>query len=118
MPRWGLQVLLLIAGVLPVYGQTNFALYGEAIVSSNDSCGLQGNEEFCVAVDRRQHCHEFDYCNALCPFEENMPFSVNLVATGKFHGEVMVLKNISFIFICVMLSVKRCIIFSRCIVSR
>ena len=115
MPRWGLQVLLLIAGVLPVYGQTNFALYGEAIVSSNDSCGLQGREEFCVAVDRLQRCHEFDYCNALCPFEENMPFSVNLVATGKFHGEV----NISFIFICVLLlSVKRCITFSRCIVSR
>lgn len=91
MPPWGLQVLLLIAGVLPIYGQTNFALYGEAILSSNDSCGLQGNDEFCLAVDRLQRCHEIDYCDARCPFGENMPFSVDLVATGNFHGEVIFL---------------------------
>jgi len=91
MPPCGLQVLLLIAGVLPVYGQTNFALYGEAIVSSNDSCGLQGNEEFCLAVNRLQRCHESDYCDARCPFGKNIPLSVDLVATGKFHGEVIFL---------------------------
>ena len=91
MPPCGLQVLLLIAGVLAIYGQTNFALYGEAIVSSNDSCGLQGNEEFCLAVDRLQRCHEIDYCDARCPFGQNTPFSVDLVATGNFHGEVIFL---------------------------
>lgn len=91
MPLWGLQLLLLITGVLPIYGQTNFALYGETIVSSNDSCGLQGNDEFCLAVDRLQRCNRFDYCNARCPFGGNIPFSVDLVATGKFHGEVIFL---------------------------
>ena len=97
MPPWGLQVLLLIAGVLiqqsslRTYGETNFALYGEAFVSSNDTCGLQGNDEFCSVVDRLQRCHEFDFCNTRCPFGENMPYSVDLVATGMFHGEVIVL---------------------------
>lgn len=96
MPPWGLQVLLLIAGVLirqsslPTYGQTNFALFGEAVASSNDTCGLQGNDEFCFAVDRLQRCHEFHYCSTRCPFGENIPYSVDLVATAMFHGEVPV----------------------------
>lgn len=93
MPLWGLQVLL-IAGfliqqsALPIYAQTNFALYQEAIVSSNDTCGLQENDEFCSAVDRFQRCQELDYCSIQCPFGENIPDSVDLVATGIFHGEV------------------------------
>lgn len=94
MPGWRLQALFLIVGVLPIYGQTNFALHGEAIVSSNDSCGLQGSDEFCLAVDRFQRCQEFDYCKSRCPFGESMPFSVDLVATGMLHGEVMVLNRI------------------------
>ena len=93
MSGWCLQALFLIVGVLPIYGQTNFALHGEATVSSNDSCGLQGSDEFCLAVDRFQRCQEFDYCKSRCPFGESMPFSVDLVATGMFHGEVMVLKK-------------------------
>jgi len=44
-----------------------------------------------LAVDRLQRCHEIDYCDARCPFGENMPFSVDLVATGNFHGEVIFL---------------------------
>lgn len=94
MPLWNLQVLL-IAGcliqqsALPIYAQTNFALYQEVFISSNDTCGLQENDEFCSAIDNLQGCHELDYCSAQCPFGESITDSVDLVATGIFHGEVI-----------------------------
>lgn len=106
MPVWGLIQVLVFAGVLiqqsalPTYAQTNFALYREAIVSSNDTCGLQGKDEFCSAVDRIQRCQKLDFCDAKCPFGENRAVSVDLVATGMFHGEVS-------------LSVKCCIDYGR-----
>lgn len=90
----GVLQVLLIAGVLIQQGaslafaQTNFALYQEAIVSSNDTCGLQGNDEFCLAVDRFHRCQKFDYCEADCPFGRNEPVSLDIVATGMFHGQV------------------------------
>ena len=95
MPLWGVQVLL-IAGfliqqsALRIHAQTNFALYQEAFVSSNDTCGLQGNDEFCSTVDCLQQCSELDYCSTKCPFGEIITERVDLVATGKFHGEVTV----------------------------
>ena len=95
MPLWGFGIqVLLIAGFLiqqsasPAYAQTNFALNQKVTVSSNDTCGLQEKDEFCAAVDQHRKCRQFDLCCSRCSFAETTPGSVDLVATGIFHGEV------------------------------
>lgn len=89
---WGLQVLLLIADFAiqqnASYALSNFALYQEVSISSNKTCGLQEKEEFCAAIDRRLQCRQVDFCCMRCSFAETAPGSLDLVATGMFHGEV------------------------------
>ena len=95
MPLWGIHLQVLLIAVfaiqqtaLPAYAQTNFALNQEVAVSSNDTCGLQEKDQFCVAVDQHRKCRQFDLCSTRCSFAETTPGSVDLVATGIFHGEV------------------------------
>jgi len=94
---WGIhftwQVLLLLIAAVSIqqsasYPQTNFALYQEVSVSSNNTCGLQGKDEFCAAVDQHLRCRQPDFCSSRCSFAETTPRSVDLVATGTFDGEV------------------------------
>ena len=87
-----IQSLLLIAIAVilnaPLNAQSNFALYQEITVSSNNTCGLQEEDEFCVAIDQHRNCRHFDLCNTRCFFADTSPGKLDLVATGIFHGEV------------------------------
>ena len=90
---WGLQVLLLLIADFAIqqnasYALSNFALYQEVSISSNKTCGLLEKEEFCAAIDRRLQCRQGDFCSMPCSIAETAPGSLDLVATGMFHGEV------------------------------
>ena len=80
--------VILIQQSAPTNAQSNFALYQEITVSSNNTCGLQEEDEFCVAIDQRRNCRQFDLCNTRCFFADTSPGKLDLVATGMFHGEV------------------------------
>ena len=81
-------VILIQQSASPTNAQSNFALYQEITVSSNNTCGLQEEDEFCVAIDQHRNCRHFDLCNTRCFFADTSPGKLDLVATGMFHGEV------------------------------
>lgn len=83
-----IAVILIQQSASPTNAQSNFALYQEITVSSNNTCGLQEKDEFCAAVDQPGNCRQFDLCNTGCFFADTSPGKLDLVATGMFHGEV------------------------------
>ena len=83
-----IAVILIQQSASPTNAQSNFALYQEITVSSNNTCGLQEKDEFCAAIDQPGNCRQFDLCNTGCFFADTSPGKLDLVATGMFHGEV------------------------------
>lgn len=83
-----IAVILIQQSASPTNAQSNFALNQEITVSSNNTCGLQEEDEFCVAIDQRRNCRQFDLCITRCFFADTSPGKLDLVATGISHGEV------------------------------
>ena len=100
-----IAVILIQQSASPTNAQSNFALYQDITVSSNNTCGLQEEDEFCVAIDQHRNCRHFDLCNTRCFFADTSPGKLDLVATGMFHGEVnyknimLILPSVKHLFI-------------------
>ena len=88
-----IAVILIQQSASPTNAQSNFALNQEITVSSNNTCGLQEEDEFCVAIDQRRNCRQFDLCITRCFFADTSPGKLDLVATGISHGEVTYKKH-------------------------